>query len=829
MSPCYEISAHRFAASGTAMNPASGRASILGQFAPLIESMIEGVWLVEPLELRIVACNSAAGTLLGMAPAQIIGKPVIELAATPEDIFFWEDVAAGLSDHIFSETLLRRADGETTPVERRVSRVVLGGEHCYLVGLRDQSEELRVEGELERLVAELRATLESTADGILATDLEGSIRGYNRRFAELWQLPEDLLTRRDDGAVHAWMANSVLDIDRYAARLSAITHSPLLEATDILKLRSGKIIERVTLPQYSRGRPTGRVYSFRDITQRLADEARLKLAAKVFSASLDAIFVSDAEWHIITANPACETLTGHKISELIGRPLLETLLDRMVEDRSVQIEEGLCEHGFWQGEVWRRHKSGETHPCLMSIVRVGGENDMPANFVAFFKDLSETLAAKKRIEELAYSDALTGLPNRLLLAQRIEFEISLARRDHSSFALLFLDLDRFKHINDSLGHVFGDRVLLEVAERLKGCLRQVDTAARIGGDEFVLLLHQADPRGAETIARRTMEAIARPFQLDEMNFTLSCSIGIALFPDDGDTLDDLIKNADSAMYHAKERGRAGFRFYQRQMNVDLLSRMKLDQAMRQALRNEAFHLHYQPQLDLAHNRIFGAEALIRWHDEELGDVPPGRFIPVAEETGLIITIGHWVLEQAVAQAARWHAEGRSLSLAINVSALQFQQADFVDTVANALTRHQLPPELLELELTESILIQDAADALRRLQALSALGVRLAIDDFGTGYSSLGYLKRFPLDKLKIDRSFVGDLPKDESDTAIVGAVIQIAHSLGLRAIAEGVETEAQRQFLRQAGCDEYQGFLCSPALPADRFIELTEHWQDTTT
>jgi len=794
---------------------------------PLIEGMIEGVWLVDPLELRIVAANAAAGTLLGLPSAALTGRPVIDLAATPEDVFFWEDVAAGLSDHIFSETLLQRVDGETVPVERRVTPIVLEDVHCYLVGLRDQSEELRVENELERLVAELRATLESTADGILATDLDGAIRGYNRRFAELWQLPEELLTRRDDGAVHAWMADHVVDVDRYAARLSAIVRSPLLEATDILRLRSGRIVERVTLPQYVRGQPTGRVYSFRDITQRLADEARLKLAAKVFNASLDAIFVADAERRIVTANPACETLTGHRIGELIGQPLLETLLEPMVEDRRPQIEAGLSDNGLWEGEVWRRHKSGSAHPCLMSIVRVGEDEGQAGHYVAFFKDLSETLAAKKRIEELAYNDALTGLPNRLLLAQRIEFEISLARRDHGRFALLFLDLDRFKHINDSLGHVFGDRVLLEVAERLKGCLRQVDTAARLGGDEFILLLHQADARAAETIARRTMDALSRPFQLDEMSFTLSCSIGIALYPDDGTTLDDLIKNADSAMYHAKERGRAGFRFYQRQMNIDLLSRMKLDHAMRQALRTSAFVLHFQPQVDLVDGHIYGAEALIRWRDAELGEVPPGRFIPVAEETGLIVQIGRWVLEQAVAQAARWHGEGRSLPLAVNVSALQFQQTDFVDGIAETLSRHALPPSLLELELTESILIRDADDALHRLQALAALGVRLAIDDFGTGYSSLGYLKRFPLDKLKIDRSFVDGLPDDESDVAIVGAVIQLARALGLRVIAEGVETDAQRQFLLQAGCDAYQGFLCSPALPAADFVALRERWRST--
>lgn len=788
---------------------------------PLIEGMLEAVWLVDAIGLRIVAANRAAETLLGAAPGALAGTPVVDLAITPEDVFFWEDVAAGLAENIFSETLLRRNDGAAIPVERRVSRVQLGPEGpFYMVAMRDKSEQRRAENQMEELVAELRATLESTADGILVANMEGAIRAYNNRFAELWSLPDDLLTRRDDAAVHAWMKQCVLDGEHYAERLGVISRAPLLEATDILALRSGRVLERVTLPQYARGHPIGRVYSYRDITQRLADETRLQLAARVFAASLDAIFVTDPEFRIIAANPACERLTGYAREELLGRLPEDFIYDLGQDAFPDQMKAQLSLEGLWEGELWHRRKDGKSSPCLISMVRVQDESGNPLHAIGFFRDLTESLAAKQKIEELAYNDTLTGLPNRLMLAERMEFALDHARRSGDAFAVLFLDLDHFKQINDSLGHLFGDRVLIEVAERLKSCLRQADTAARLGGDEFVLLLDQTDARGAETTARRVLEALTRPFTLDDIHFTVTCSIGIALYPDDGATIDDLIKNSDSAMYHVKERGRSDFRFYQRQMNIGLLSRMKLDHAMRQALEHGGFELHYQPQVDFANGRIFGAEALIRWHDQELGQISPAQFIPVAEESGAIIAIGNWVMTRAVQQAALWHAQGKQLVMAINVSALQFQQANFVASVAEALNAAALPPDCLELELTESILLRDADDALKRLDALAAMGVRLAIDDFGTGYSSLSYLKRFPLHKLKIDRSFICGLPGDDSDAAIAHAIINLGQALKLRVIAEGVETEAQHAFLSSAGCQEFQGFLYAPALDADAFEQL---------
>jgi diguanylate cyclase (GGDEF)-like protein/PAS domain S-box-containing protein len=671
----------------------------LATWSRLIEAMLDAVWLVDAAALRVVAANHAAGELMAMTPAELVGKAVLELAATPEDLCFWGEVSEGLVDQIESETLVTSADGATKAVMRRVSRVQGAASGAfYVVVLHDRSAQVKIERELEGAAADLRATLESTQDGILVTDLSGRIRNFNQRFANLWQIPPELLGRRDDDAVLEWMRRSVVDPSAYMRRLAAIDDATMLQASDVLRLHAGTAIERVTMPQCMRGRPIGRVYSFRDIT--------------------------------------------------------------------------------------------------------------------------EKLEARQRIETLSYTDALTGLPNRRLLADRVEVALAQARRDGTPFALLFLNLDRFNHINETLGRVFGDRVLLDVADRIKGCVREVDTVARLGGDEFVVLANNADGHGAESAAWRVMDALKQPFTQGGMSFTVTASVGISLYPNDGTGMDELVRRADAAMRDVKLAGRAGFRFHQPRPEGDdaqSRSRMKLDHAMRLALAQGRFRLHYQPQVDLRSGAVVGAEALIRWRDPELGEIAPGEFIPVAEESGFIVAIGAWVLQSAIKQAAAWTAAGRAMTVSVNVSALQFQQPGFVDGVAAALREAGLPPQWLELELTESILIQDAQDAMLRLRALAQLGVKLAIDDFGTGYSSLAYLKRVPVGRLKIDRSFVSGLPTEESDVAIVQAIIHMGRALRLQIVAEGVETEAQRQFLQDAGCDLFQGWLYAPALDVAAF------------
>jgi diguanylate cyclase (GGDEF)-like protein/PAS domain S-box-containing protein len=788
---------------------------------PLIDVLLEAVWLVDPVSLRILCVNRVAGDLLGLAPEDLLDKPAIELTVTPEDQFFWEDVAAGLSDGIHSETLLRGADGVAVPVERRVSRVWFEAERAvYVVGLRDLRQQRHVEDELEKLLAELRATLESTADGILVSDLKGSIRNYNRHFAALWDVPEDLLLNRDDKALYAHLASRVLDCGAYARRLLEIADSPLLETSDILVLRTGRVLERVTRPQYSRGQPTGRVFSFRDVTQSIDAESRLRLAAQVFESSLDAIFITAPDFRILAVNPVCVGLAESPKAQLIGASSRELFHDPHDPEFFTRVQQKLTDEGFWRGQVWLNKKNQTSCPVQVSWILLRDAQGAVLHTIGFFKDLTEELAAQKRIEQLAYSDALTGLPNRLLLSQRVDFALRMAERNGTEAGVFFIDIDRFKNINDSMGHAFGDRVLLDVAERIKRCLRDIDTLCRLGGDEFVIFFQEIDAHGAEILARRILDSMGRPFQVDEVSFSVGCSIGIALYPEDGRSLDELIKCADTAMYLVKERGRGSFRFYQPQMNVDLLSHMKMDHAMRQAMEKGLFQLHYQPQVSLVNGQLLGAEALIRWTDAELGNVSPALFIPLAEESGFIVTLGNWVLEEAVRQAVLWQGRGTPVTVSINVSAMQFHQSDFVEIVASVLKISGLAPHLLELELTESILVQDIDETLERLHALAALGVVMSIDDFGTGYSSLAYLKKFPITKLKIDQSFVRGLPQDESDRAIVSATIGMARGLKLKVVAEGVETIEQRDYLAGLECESFQGYLCSPALPVDEFEQL---------
>lgn len=785
-------------------------------WSPLIEGLIEAVWLVDPLELRIVAANAAAARMQQIERSELHGASVLELTSSPEDQLFWQGTREDQLQTLQSEAMLKRSDGTTVRVLRRVTPVELAdGQRVYLVAMQDKTQQHLTEQRLEMLLLELRATLESTADGILVCDLDGHIRAFNRLFAQLWELPDALLVRNDDDAIQNWLSSRVTDEEAYQRRLAEIGRSPLLESTDMLVLQNGRLLERVTRAQMARGRPIGRVYLYRDITERAATEAQLKLAAKVFESSLDAIFITDPFGQIVTCNPAAEALTKQVAKALAGMSASQLFFAPAQPAWYEQAQGKLDREGYWEGKIWHRRADQIAVALQASWVVLRSAEGKAINTVLFLKDLSEKLAAQQRIEQLAFTDALTGLPNRLMLTERVGHAIRLAERNGQGFAMIFLDLDRFKSINDSLGHLFGDLVLVEMAQRLKNCLRQTDTLCRLGGDEFVIHLHDADVMGAEISAQRIIDAVSRPVEIDDMNFTLSCSMGIALYPQDGESLDELIRNADTAMYQVKDRGKGHYRFYQPDMNADLLSRIQLDHALREGLQQQQFVLHYQPRASLSTGELQTCEALVRWQHPEKGLVMPGQFITVAEETGFIVSLGQWVLEEAIRQASAWLSAGTPCQVAVNVSALQFQQAGMVQSVADALERHGLPAQWLELELTESILIHDAEEAVGRLEALEALGVYLSLDDFGTGYSSLTYLKRFPLHKLKIDRSFISSLHDDETDEAIVAAMIQMGHALNMEVVAEGVERSEQQERLIALGCDHFQGFLFSRAMPPE--------------
>lgn len=787
----------------------------------LLDGLLEAVWLVDAKSLGILKANQAAQKLVGKTRSEMLGKHVTSLTATPQDHAFWAEPLDTILGGIHSQTSVLRTDGSLVPVDRRVSCVDLGdGIPVLMLTMMDRTEQVTTEHELETLLAELRATLDSAADGMLVCGLDGRVRAFNQRLAQIWSIPGELLVRRDDTAIHEHLASNVVDERSYRERLAALESEPLLESTDILQLQDGLTVERRVVPQLHQGHPVGRVYSFRDITRQAEVQASLRLAARVFDSSLDAIFIADSQHHLMRLNPGCERLVGDRAEVFEGR-LAESLFGGNTDPSFMeQVLASWESEGFWEGELWLPRDSGAYCAVHLSWVALRDDEGRLVQSIGFMRDLTLQHAAQKRIEELAYSDALTGLPNRLLLSQRVDVSIQLCNANDAGFAILFLDLDRFKIINDSLGHPFGDRVLQLVAERMQACLRQTDMLCRLGGDEFVIYLHGAEVDVAESVARRILEQMRTPFMLDGMGFSIQCSIGIALYPQDGATLDDLVKHADTAMYRVKERGRGHYGFYQPQMNAGLLSRMKLEHAMRQAISEQHLSVHYQPQVNIETGRIVGAEALVRWTDPEFGVVSPAQFIPLAEESGYIVTLGAWVMEQSVREAAFWMQEGMPVAVSVNVSALEFQQPDYVERVARLLASYQLPSHLLELELTESVLLQDAQEMEQRVIALAELGVKLAIDDFGTGYSSLAYLKKLPIHKLKIDQSFVRGLPQDDGDLAIVSAIINMGRALDIEVVAEGVETTTQRDVLQQMQCKYFQGFLCSPGVPGSQFRTL---------
>jgi diguanylate cyclase (GGDEF)-like protein len=461
---------------------------------------------------------------------------------------------------------------------------------------------------------------------------------------------------------------------------------------------------------------------------------------------------------------------------------------------------------------------GREVPVEYTVSRVLDRGGAAIGCVYVLRDMSETRALTDKLAHQAQHDALTGLPNRMLLADRIKSAIAIAPRHEGKPGVLFLDLDGFKHVNDSLGHPIGDKLLQSVAGRLANCVRASDTVSRLGGDEFVVLLTEiAQPEDAAIAARRMLEAVGAPHQIDAHELHISTSIGVSLFPLDGADAETLIKNADTAMYQAKANGRKSYRFFEPEMNLRAVERRTIEEGLRRALERQEFVLHYQPQLDIATGKIHGAEALIRWDHPDHGNMPPNTFIPVAEDSGLIVPLGKWVLQEACRQVKAWSDAGSRLRVAVNVSAIEFQNKQFMPGVFEILEETGLAPDTLELELTESVLMRRASNASDILKAFRAKGVRLALDDFGTGYSSLSYLTRFPVDTLKIDQSFIRQITATPSETAIVKAVLGMAQSLNLRVVAEGVETLGELAFLREHQCDEAQGYYFSRPLPAAAF------------
>lgn len=566
---------------------------------------------------------------------------------------------------------------------------------------------------------------------------------------------------------------------------------------------------------------TGAIAHF-SIKMLVEQQREVRLAATVFESTGEGVIIMDPQSHIIAANEAFCRSSGHVRENIIGRHIRLLRSNRHEKAFYRQIMDTLAKRGHWQGEVYTKNRYGELELDWLTMTAVRNDYGDIVRYVAVFSDVEIVKRSLKKLDHLAHHDILTGLPNRLLLQDRLDHAIRRALRDRRRLAVLFLDLDRFKNINDTLGHNAGDELLRIASDRLNAQVRDGDTVARLGGDEFTILLEDYhSPEDARTVAHKLLGVFREPFLINDQALFVTASIGISVFPSDGVTADKLIRNADSAMYRAKEEGKNNFQFYTSDLTVAAKEKLRLESSLRVAMENDQFELHYQPKWDTDSGNITGVEALLRWQHPEYGLVGPDAFHSTLEDCGLILPLGQWILLTAARQARAWADQGLpSIQMSVNISGHQISQGNLLETVESCLADSRLPPHQLELEITEDFVMQQPHEVIELLNSIRGLGVRLAIDDFGTGYSSLSYLKQLPIQTLKIDRSFVADVPEDPDDVAITSAIIALALRLNMSVVAEGVETGEQLEFLRREGCDEAQGYLFSKPLPAEALVAL---------
>ena len=680
-----------------------------------------------------------------------------------------------------------------------------------------------------KTLADLQFALDQHAI-VAVTDIQGTITYVNDKFCSISQYSEKELIGKNHRILNSgYHAKEFFEQMYHTIANGKVWHG---EIKNRAKDGSTYWVDTTIVPSLNtRGKPHQYIAIRADVTERKRAEEALKeslamsenaikeLADQKFAVDQHSIVaVTDVQGTITYVNEKFCAISQYSKDELVGRNHRILNSGHHPKDFFQQMYRTIAGGAVWHGEIKNRAKDGSLYWVDTTIVPFLGPSGRPRQYVAIRTDITERKVAEERIQFLAYSDALTGLPNRRLLQDRLTQALAGARRQKGRVALLFLDLDRFKDINDSLGHPVGDLLLQEVAERLKKFGRAQDTVARLGGDEFLIALTQIkDIPDAAVAAERLMDAMTAEFVIQGHSLIASCSIGISIFPEHGADCETLIKNADVAMYSAKADGRDNFRFFAEDMNKLAVERLTLESSLRSALAKEQLFLMYQPQMDIATGRITGLEALLRWQHPELGLVPPDKFIRIAENSGLIAPIGEWVVRTACRQARRWQDEGLpAVTVAVNVSAVQFRQVGFCGLIRGVLHETGLAPRYLELELTESLLLADADTTLSVLKELKSMEVTLAIDDFGTGYSSFNYLRQFRVNNLKIDRSFIRDIVVNPDDAAITAAIISMAKNLNLKVIAEGVENEAQMSFLRAHHCDEIQGYYFSKPLTVDK-------------
>ncbi|HLP96973.1 MAG TPA: PAS domain S-box protein [Sideroxyarcus sp.] len=785
----------------------------------VLDTAMDGFWLTD-LQGNIEAANEAYAQLSGYTVQELAGMHISQLEALerPEDTrSHIEKIMTEGRDRF--ETKHRRKDGAVIDIE--VSVTLMPEDGKLFVFCRDITERKKVEQVLRRN----KQVLETAMDGYWMTDAEGYLEEVNEAYAKMSGYSVQELVGMHIGQLEAGENEEEVraHIDRIVAR-----------GYDRFETRhrrkDGRVIDVEVTTTYMPEEQRFFVFSH-NITQRKHAEQELRVAAATFETH-DAILITDAESNIIRVNRAFTEITGYSAAEVLGKNPRIMSSGRHDRDFYLKLWQQLLSAGSWSGEIWDRRKNGEVYPKWMTISAVKDERHETVQYVAIFSDITERKRIEEEIRSLAFYDPLTQLPNRRLFIERLRAALSASVRRRDYGAVLFLDMDNFKSLNDTLGHDFGDLMLIEVANRIKSCVREMDTVARLGGDEFVVLIEgvshdeQDALRKVATVAEKIRESLARPYKLKEHEHHSSPSIGITLYHDSEKSVDTLLKHADLAMYQAKNSGRNAVRFFDPVMQDNAERHDELEEDLHHALERGELRLYYQVQVD-AEQRPVGAEALLRWQHPQRGLVSPDQFIHVAEESALILEIGRWVLHEACAQLARWQASElmRQLTLTVNISMRQFAQPDFVGQVAAAVGQFAIEPARLKLELTETVVSHDLSGAVEKMKALRSLGIALSMNDFGTVYSSLYYLKHLSSDQLKIHREVVQGVAAGGGDAQLVQAIVDLAKNMDLRIFAEGVETEAQFDFLKRHDCQGYQGYLFSKPVPLEELEVLLREAQ----
>ena len=811
------------------------------RFRILFDSLPDPAWLVEGY--RFVESNQAAVNVFGalnkaffnnIHPASLSPEFQSDGEASFDKSERMIRLAQEIGIHRF-EWVHKRLDNSCFDAEVTLVAITMQQHQAIYAIVHDISERkqaqealLKTNMALAQSSSMLRTTLESTADGILTIDVDGNIRSFNRRFLEMWQIPHSLVKEESDQQLLRYVLDQLIDPKHFVEKVHYLYDHQEIESFDEIEFIDGRIFERYSMPQKLNQSIIGRVWSFRDVTERKTAEAKLQLAASVFLHAREGIVIMDASANILDINDTFVDITGYSRNELLGKycPLFQS--ERQSNEFYDAIWHSLLHSKNWTGEMWDHRKNGELYAEMVTISVVYDNADKVQHYVALITDITPMKLYQEKIEHTAYYDSLTNLPNRILLADRLQQSIVQSKRIKHILAVVFLDLDGFKAVNDTHGHEVGDQLLIVISERMKIALREGDTLARIGGDEFIaVLVGLEQPQDFQPILDRLLNAASSKVFIDNIEVHVSASIGVTLFPQDNSDVDLLIRHADQAMYVAKQTGKNRYHLFDVDHDCALQTIHENLDRIQQALLNNEFVLYYQPKVNMKTGQITGAEALIRWQHPELGLLPPIKFLPLIENHSLSVDLGEWVIERALADIEIWQNSDIEMEMVIsvNVSARQLQQDNFIERLTNLFATYpQVNPNKLEFEILETSALEDIESVSNIIKACDKLGINFSLDDFGTGYSSLTYLKQLPVKTLKIDQTFVFDMLDNADDFAIVESVIGLSNAFKRKVIAEGIETVAHGVALLSLGCEQGQGYVIAKPMLANELTKWVDNW-----